>query len=163
MSTRKLSISIRRERKNAVPIRNFKSPNAQPLRSISLDHSINNQIEQRSSLSPDGRGTLTTEVKSELTTENGSQITRPEYPSLSQPRNSMDAIVTYSSADRRMKRLLSPGNPGQSSNALLNIQLRKRSLNKKKMSKKSPSNVGSISRTTTDSETEKETKAKGSI
>lgn len=164
MTTRKLGISIRRERKNTVPMRSFKSPKAQPTRSVSLDHSLNNQIDVDSPMNLDDQQNLTKENESpqnptkenespqnltkenESTIENPSQVTPSEYP----PSDGFDTIVTYTGVDRRMRKLL---NPGQPSSPLLNLQLKKRTYNKKKRTRKSHS--------TTDSDNEKETKPKG--
>lgn len=154
MTARKLSISVRRERKMTVPMRNLKSPKTQtmtvPMRSVSLDHSITNRVDGFSSLNLDDRQSVTIENESTIESSRP-QAANPEYP----PADGLDAIVNYSGADRRMKKLLSPA---QSPN-LLNLQLKKRSFNKKKLTKKSHSNLSS--RTTTDSENERETKAKG--
>lgn len=151
MATKKLSINIRRERKNTLPIRNFKAP---AMRSVSLDPSIrNNQIDGISSVNCEEQETLMN--KNESTIGNGSTVTHSEYPNLVQPSDGLDAIVSYSGADRRIKKLLSPA---QSPKSLLNLRA-KRTFNKKKLAKKSQSNRSS--RTTTDSENERDSKAKG--
>lgn len=163
MSTRKLSINIRRERKNTVPIRNFKTSKTQAGRSVSLDHSLNNPIALDQSLNNpiDGNVTVNLNEQESVTRENEppvqstSQVKPPEYPPCP-TSDGLEAIVSYSAADRRMKKLL---NPTQSPTSLLNLQLKKRTFNKRKMSRKNHSNFSS--RTTTDSENEKDIKAKG--
>lgn len=156
MSTRKLSISIRRERKNTVPMRNFKPPKSSqaPVRSVSMDHSMNNQMDGISSLNLDHRENHTIENVVTIDKRPPAAAQTEYHPSA----DGLDGIVSYSGADRRIKRLLSPG---QTPSSLLNLQLKKRAFSKKKMAKKSQSNLSS--RTTTDSENERESKAKGSV
>ncbi len=152
MSTRKLSINIRRERKNTVPLRNFKATKSQAMRSISLDHSINSPVERISTVDSNDREFNCTKENHETIVENRSEVQPSGYPSA----EGLNAIVSYSGADRRIRKLL---NPGQQPSSLLNLQLKKRSFSKKKMARKSQSNLSS--RTTTDSENERESKVKG--
>ncbi|XP_037048186.1 lysosomal-trafficking regulator isoform X2 [Bradysia coprophila] len=171
MSTRKLSINIRRERKNTVPMR--KSPTKAPtMRSVSMDHSldrsgssINQSVDRLPSTNSDARECTRREneatvengtaKENEAPVENGTHLNNSGYPTA----DGLDAIVSYSAADRRMKKLLKPGQPPA---LLLNSQFKKRSFIKKnKMGKRSPSSLSS--RTTTDSETEKDARGKGTV
>lgn len=183
ITTKKLGISIRRERKNTVPMR--KTPTKAQNRSLSLDHPVsstsspvdktlpgqfvNPTASQVDKTSPDhsinptasqvdeslpstsyNRGERATNVNEAKT---DSQATSSTYPA----SDGLDAIVSYSPADRRVQKFFSPGTPP---NSRLNLQLKRRSLSKKtKKGKKSSSNMSS--RATTDSETEKEVNVKG--
>ncbi|KAJ6646111.1 Lysosomal-trafficking regulator [Pseudolycoriella hygida] len=142
ISTRKLSLSIRRERINILPIRNFRSSSAQASRSVSLDNSIGSPAHVSHSNDP------ILGKEGETADEDSSVTLRPKYSK----SGGLDTIVNYSGNDNRIKKLL---NPSITPNSLLNLQLKRRGISKRRIAKKSQSNASSRT-TTTDSDNDRD-------
>ena len=188
LPTRRLGLSIKRDRKKAAPIRSNAAAFLKMQRSISLDlRSSNNQGTEMIHINTTVPSSSTTAAATSTTYHNTatssegrsseglSEIVKDEYISEAKFTvdemacdTKLDAIVSCSSADRRALKLLEPSERMKFERALLNMK-RHSGYNVKRISNKnrqrSRTNSGGTrgNRTTTDSETDRESSKKGTL